>query len=313
MALPRIFASGVYGSDYDVWSAWSFTDRGTRNRLALTIGPDDYCLAVGMMKRDTPAHERGRLISLIKVYPELVSTPDFVHPNKWRQSLKDYGERWMYALPIRSVERFSPPPLRADVLPRIASRNLYRVVGRHYVELTPDEVKRVLTFPRVDEPDIYRPASTTFTRRTSGKRRGPKPSPRSRQLSPRSGPAATYRLELVGPACAHVIKPLRLTHNFKVMKIGFSRDPERRLEQINAFLPCQESLRWRLADQYWHKDEINAWAMEQEIFDIFEELKRYPLKGEIICCSDDEVQRIWASAARTAQRPTKPVYVPLDE
>ncbi len=304
-----MFASGVYGSDYDVWGAWSFSDVGTRNKLAREIGPDDYCLAIGMMNADTPAHERGRLISLIKIGPELIDTPQLVHPDKWRQSLRDYGERWMHGFPIRSVERFDNPPLRADILPRIAAKNLYRVVGRHFVELTPAEVTRVLSLPRTPDTNIYSTPVSAFASRLLRTRRGPRPAPGTRTLKSTSGPAATYQLELRGNALAEVVESLSLDGRAKVWKIGFSTNPERRLQQVNAYMPCEEGLCWKLVDQQWHEDEINAWAMEQRIFDLLQDQGINPIKGEIVCVRVVQLDEAWNEARRTARRPTEPVVV----
>lgn len=72
--MPRIFASGVFGSDYHLWGAWSFSDKGTRDRLARIIEPEDWCLAIGMTSTHTPEHERGRLLALLKIGPELIET-----------------------------------------------------------------------------------------------------------------------------------------------------------------------------------------------------------------------------------------------
>jgi len=175
MGLPRIFASGVYGSDFDVWGAWSFSDAGTRDRLGSIIGPDDYCLSIGMTSQDdVPEHERGRLLALIKIGPEPVMTKDLVHPRKWTESVRHYGDRWMYGYPIRSVERFDDRPLRSEILPRIDRENLYRKVGRHFVELTPGEVKRVLALPRTPDTNIYTTPRSAFARHLRKKRRGPK-------------------------------------------------------------------------------------------------------------------------------------------
>lgn len=313
MSSPRIFASGVYGSDFDVWGAWSFSDAGTRNKLGEEIGPDDYCLSIGMTGSDTPEHERGRLLALVKIGPEQILTPELVHPDKWRQSVQRYGERWMHAFPIRSVERFDEPPLRSLILPRIGKENLYRTVGRHFVELSPIEVDRVLALPRTPDMNIYTTAISAFASRLLKSRRGPIPKPGRRTLTAKSGPAATYCLELVGPAVAKVIEPLGLNPSKRIFKVGFSSNPERRKGEINAYLPCEEALCWTLVRAQWHEDEINAWAMEQRIFDLLEERELPPLKGEIVCAEPDEFGSYWATALRTAERPTSPVTVPMED
>ena len=114
--MPRIFASGVFGSDYDLWGAWSFTDRGTRDRLAETISDEDWCLAIGMTSTHSPVHERGRLLALLKIGPELIRTQEMVEPEHWRRTVELHGPgKWLYGFPIKYVERFEIGP---DGLPR---------------------------------------------------------------------------------------------------------------------------------------------------------------------------------------------------
>lgn len=313
MARPRIFATGVFGSDFDVWGAQSFTDAGTRDRLGREFGPNDYCLTIGMTsKADVPEEERGRLLALIKLGSEPVMTADLVEPRKWQESLNRYGQRWMYAFPVRSVERFDAPPLRSVVLPRI-DRRLYRKVGRHYVELTPDEVDRVLALPRTPDTNIYSTPIREFASRLRNSRRGPKPSSKTRTLSPKSGPAVTYSLKLVGTLAGDLKKALGLSADKDILKVGFSTNFNRRLAAINAYFPCEEALRWEEYASQGHEDEINAWAMEQRVFDLLQKDGISPTKGEIFCASLGDLEEAWGKATQTAKRPNNPVVVDIDE
>jgi hypothetical protein len=314
MARPRIFATGVYGSDFDLWGAQSFSDAKTRDKLGRIIGPNDYCLTIGMTSQnDVPEHERGRLLALVKIGPEPIMTEQLVHPRKWQESLKNYGDRWRFGFPIRSVERFDDRPLRSDILPRIGRENLYRVVGRHFVELTPQEVTRVLALPRTPDTNIYTTPVSAFASRLLGKRRGPRPSRKTRTLSPKSGPAVTYCLELAGTLAGPMKEALGLSPNEQILKIGFSTSLDRRADAINSYLPCEEALCWKPMKTQWHEDEINAWSMEQQIFDLIEQAGIERLKGEIVCLSPDKLNDVWEQARRTAKRPSGKIAVEVDD
>lgn len=308
--LHRVFASGVYGSDFHLWGAVAFSNEGTRDRLARTIGPDDLILTIGMME-DTPEEERGRLLALSRVSAVAVRTEDVVDPDHWHRSVERYGQRWRFGLAIRTVERLTDLPLRSEILPRIAEKNLFRQLGSHYVELTPAEAAAVLALPRTPDLNIYTTARSGFLSRLSGNRRGMRPSPGTRTLTTESGPAATYLLELEGAALAAVVQPLGLSLTQKIMKVGFSKAPNRRLSEINAYLPCEGSLIWGLKRFQWHDDEINAWAMEQRIFDILEERGIGCLKGEIYAVTDSDMHSAWQLALRTTQRPASAVLLPV--
>lgn len=313
MARPRIFATGVYGSDFHVWGAQSFSDAKTRNKLGELMGPDDFCLTVGMTSElDVPEHERGRLLALTKIGPEQIMTADLVHPRKWQESLARYGPRWLYGFPVRSVERFDDPPLRSVILPRIAKDNLYMALARYFVELQPEEVERVLALPRHLDTNIYTTPRSAFATRLRKKHRGPKPSKlQTRVLSHTSGPADTYCLELVGQLAGAIQKTLRRAPEERVFKVGYTASIDRRLLEINAYMPCEKALYWREIKTQTHDDEINAWAMEQRIFDLLDDRGIECIKGEIFCATSDQVEHAWTEALITTERPKDPVIVAI--
>lgn len=279
--VPRIFASSVHGSDLDRWGAWGFTDRGTRDKLGAVIGLDDYVLSIGTGSAPTPDHERGRLIALMKIGSTPIETREMVEPAFWTENvLKNGTERWTHGFPIKSAERFDgvPLPSRSAILPRIDNDNLYRVVARHFIELSPDEVTRVLALPRTADLDIYASPVSAFASRLLRNRNGPPPLTGTRILSAASGPAATYVMKLTGSLAIDAARPIQRATPAAVFKIGFSNDPERRLRQLNAYLPCDETLCWSKVLTQWHEDEINAWAMEQAMFRLVDEGAAYRFK-----------------------------------
>lgn len=314
--MPRIFASGVFGSDYDLWGAWSFTDRGTRNKLAETISDEDWCLAIGMTSTHTPVHEQGRLLALLRIGPELIRTQEMVEPEHWQRTVKLHGPgKWLYGFPIAHVERFEAGPdglpRRRDILPRIDAENRYMQVGRFFMELDVEETARVLALPRTRDPNIFRTPVSEFAARLLKARNGPPPSSGTRLLSAKSGPAATYLMVLGGSACDAVIAPIAADRSKSVWKVGFSRDPERRLGELNAYLPSDATLHWRLIRAQWHEDEINAWAMEQRIFALVTERRANRFKGEMLCDSEGLVEALWNEALQSTCRPRGPVEVEI--
>lgn len=312
--MTRIFASGVFASDYDLWAAWSFTDRGTRDKLARIIGDDDWCLAIGMTSTYTPEHERGRLLALLRIGPDLIATREMVEPGHWRRTVEEHGVgKWEHGFPIRSVERFVPGvdglPARREVLPRVDAENRYMQVGRYFLELTSDEVARVLALPRTVDASIYQSASSAFSSRLRRGFTGPPPNVGTRLLTTASGPAATYLALLSGSAATTVAQPVLACPRDLVWKVGFSNAPDRRLTELNAHLPCAGSLRWELTRTQWHEDEINAWAMEQRIFELVTLRGADRFKGEMIAASREFVDTLWTDARASAVRPSHPVEV----
>lgn len=280
--------------------------------MASEIGPDDYVLSIGTTGLETPKHEQGKLLALMKIGPELIATRDAVSADFYSESVATYGEKWPFAFPIKSAERFTPTILRTDALPRIGEKNLYRTLARHYVELTPSEVQSVLSLARVTEQNLYSSPRSAFASRMRKAGAGaPPPASGTRLLSHNSGPAVTYLMELTGTAIFHVSEQVIRAEGHRIFKIGFSNDHLRRLKEMNAHLPCEISLHWHLLTTQLHDDEINAYALEQEIFRILERRGVNRFKGEMVEAELSTVQDAWEEARKTATRPDTPIVVDL--
>jgi len=241
-----------------------------------------------------------------------IETRSMVEPAFYEEHVRRTGkEPWPFGFPIKSAEAFEPKPLRSEILPRIAKDNLHRVLGRYFVELTPQEVELVLGLPKRMVSDIYSTPLAAFSARLRSGPTGPAPSLKMRTLSPQSGPAATYLMHLSGSAYQHITSRIAAPDQL-VFKVGYSNDPNRRRNELNAYLPCEESLCWTRDREQWHDDEINAYAMEQEIFRlVLNEPQANRIKGEIIVANRETIDRIWATALSTSSRPVSPPTVEL--
>jgi len=309
----NIYASSEWGSNLERWGAWGFTDKKTRDRLARTIKPDDYVLSIGTRGKETSETERGRLLLLMRIGTELIATRDLVDPEYWNKIVaqKGVGEPWPFGFPIKSAERFDNPPLRSMILPRLDKENLHITLARHFIQLTREEVGAVLSLPRTPDTNIYSTPTTAFASRMRGQGKGPPPFIGSRTLTTMSGTAATYCMELTGAAASHLIEPLKKESGQSVFKVGFSNDPDRRRGELNAFLPCESTAHWFKVRVQWHDDEINAWALEQEIFNILGNSGINRFKGEMIIATRSEIEAAWEAARKSAQRPEHEVIIPI--
>jgi hypothetical protein len=154
--MVQIFASGFYGFDLDRWAAFSFSRESTRDRLLRTMRPGDYALHFipgNATKADIGI--RGRLMALLRLDLRAVRTADWVDP-EW-ESRADI-DRWPYALPILEVLTFESPPRIRDIIPRFYEKGLMRSASTFFVQLTSEEVDRVLSLKTDSEKQgLYRP------------------------------------------------------------------------------------------------------------------------------------------------------------
>ncbi|WP_336976346.1 GIY-YIG nuclease family protein [Brevundimonas nasdae] len=317
--LPKIYATLAWGFSPELWGSIGFSTEKVRNNLAdeLRRSPG-LVLTMGTMGEETAETERGRLLGLHKMATRPIPTQDTVDPDRWVEHVAGNGghPKWPFGLPIISAERFLSLPLRVQLLPRFHDENLHRKLASNYELLTPEEVVRVLAQPREAVPKIWASPRASFsTRILTRPPNGPPPARGQRMLSAHSGPAATYCFRLVGSALAHVTRYVTpSTSGLEVFKVGFSNSPDRRLRELNAYLPDEATLGWKMAWAQWHGDEINAWTMEQQVFRILRARQVKHIKGEIFAATEAQIRDVFIEAQRVAERPEHaPVVAVGDE
>lgn len=296
-----IYASLVHGIDLDRWGAFGFSKEVVRDQLARELQEGDLVLSIGTMGEPTPEPLRGRLLALMKVGRRQVFTQDYVEPQHWANHLAGNNgvPRWPYGLPIISAEVFSEPlPEKNVALPRFKEANLHMKLATNYERLTPDEEMLVLKQLRETAPSIYQAQSASFMAGLLQRRPGPPPSTSPRIISRTSGAAATYLLRLEGKMAVDFSGS-----KLVIAKGGFSTDPIRRLKEINSFLPDENLLRWSIELEQWHIDEVNAYAMEQELFRQLSIEGFLHLKGELYRGDPRRLRTAWYSALQNAIRP----------
>lgn len=311
--VPKIFATLAWGFDPEHWGAVGFSNEGVRNRLASELwSSDGLVLTMGTTGEETPVELRGRLLGLHRLGTMAIATEELVEPQRWQDHICDNGgePKWPFGLPIREAEEFDDPPLRAELLPRLHKENLHRKLASNYELLTAEEARRVLALPRRRVERIWASVAADFAAHLTKPPKGPRPSPGQRVLSRSSGPAATYCFRLEGSAIALVSANIAPSwRQWTVYKVGFSNDPERRRRELNAYLPDEATLRWATFMAQWHADEINAWAMEQEVFRQLLSRSAAHVKGEILAARPSVLEASWSAAIGSARRPGGPVLV----
>ena len=315
---PKIFATLAWGFAPDQWGAIGFSLETIRNQLADELRRSGgLVLTMGTMGVETAEPERGRLLGLHTLGTRPVATEELVERGMWAEHLMENGgaPKWPFGLPIISAERFTELPLRARLLPRLHDENLHRKLASSFEPLTTEETARVLGCRREAVAEIWSsPAGAFVGHVLPRKPTGPPPTLGQRLLTATSGPAATYCFRLKGRALPQVARGIvGWPSDLVIYKVGFSNDPNRRLRELNAYLPDEAALGWEPAWAQWHTDEINAWAMEQAVFRVLVARKAKHIKGEIFAAREDKMQSAFTEAQRIAGRPAGPVAVTVGE
>lgn len=124
----RLFAKSEFGPASDRWPALSFSSHKIATDFANAYRRGrDFVVYVGTSdpeKTELPEH-RQRLLSILSVEPRApISTRDLVPADTWERTIRRWGVRWEWSLPIvATYDVLSVPPAH-DTMPQT-----YRSLG----------------------------------------------------------------------------------------------------------------------------------------------------------------------------------------
>jgi hypothetical protein len=100
----RLYAKSEFGPASDHWPALSFSSRKIASDFAAIYRQDrDFVVYVGTgdpEKTEKPEH-RQRLLSVLTVEPRApISTRELVPVETWESTIRRWGNRWEWSLPI---------------------------------------------------------------------------------------------------------------------------------------------------------------------------------------------------------------------
>jgi hypothetical protein len=74
-------------------------------------------------------------------------------------------------------------------------------------------------------------------------------------------------------------------------------------------MPDEAKLGWDFVHTEWHRDEINAYGMEQEVFAQLKRAGAERFKGEMVAATESMLLEAWIAARVQAKRPTESVAI----
>jgi hypothetical protein len=144
----RLFAKSEFGPASDRWPALSFS----KHKIASDFANEyrrgrDFIIYVGTGDPDKTelAEHRQNLLSILSVEPRApISTRDLVPPDVWERTVRQWGRRWEWSLPIIAAYDTVGFPSARDIIPQT-----YRSLGGlqnlgRCVEVTGTEYRNLL-------------------------------------------------------------------------------------------------------------------------------------------------------------------------
>lgn len=316
-----MWITSFWGFGPEQWGCIGFSDAGKRDYFIRNSRPGAL-VAVYVTKHRGPDDERGKIIGFLEVSHEGGSLKNFISGDLWAQTKKDPESRgkWSYALKVTRAWRIirEEQPLVDDALPSSYSAGGAIHVGAQGVIITREEAARLHALTVYEVP-VYGQRSK-ISPGIQSLRNGLKPSQAIQPptepywVGETDGPKHLYILRLRGDVAQYLGRSASELEDKEIIKVGFSKSPLARRDQIQAAYPAG-MYRWEVfypqtippAAPYPNAQVAIAGedAMKERLIDDGAE----SLGGEFFLADTGLVYRTWFAGKLAAEKKSKGMQV----
>jgi len=309
-----VWLTSFWGFAPDQWGCIGFADENRRNRFLSRTGSRTL-VAIYVTKAKGPEEMRGKVVGVLEVSRTTGHASEFISGDRWAEKERDPASRgkWPFAIQATRAWRIVPEDWRRveDLLPQAYASAHPELIGASGVKMDAVEAERLFELDAYEVP-VYGqtgPVDTTITTLETAL------SP-SRAISPPTapyivgetdGPKHLYILKLQGDTAAWLGRPAKSVDGRWIIKVGFSRSPLTRRDQIQSAYP-RGAFQWsvlRPADLSLPAPYSNARvaiagedAMKARLVDEKAEV----LGGEFFLAEEWLVHKTWTAGRVAAER-----------
>lgn len=306
--VPNVWLRAFYG--FDPWEAGyiGWTKEPDRNWMITNASDGDLILIYGAESDETERTNRRQLLGFLQI--EITPVSDGERSSEYaklRKVQKGWQDKWRHGLIVRRAWRIERRIEVGHLLPETYDPRSARFMGREQARLSRHEVEQVLQLP-VTEVDVWGEASVG-ERGASPIRfelifrpsLGITPVFGTRHASYEDGDHWLYLLRYNGDASAFIGRDRHALVRKAVVKIGYSNDVSRRLDEVNKGIPPKAAHRWGLAlKSAPYPDGQSAKESEDRLKEMFNS-KFESLGAEFFCGDENQMLATFASAPAVAQ------------
>lgn len=301
----EVWLTSFWGFYPQEWGCLGFSSEGYRNRFLRETKPG--ALVAIYVTQSSPEKEmRGKVVGFLEVSHEKGDIQEFLSPSEYEAKQGEpYSEgRWSYALRVTRAWQIAPEEWKSveELFPDTFSTSQARVIGAQGVRVANEEVK---TFSQLTVHEL-----SVF-----GQKEQPlaELGPLQKALTPSSavmparnpyivtetdGPKHLYIMRLTGDLSVYLGKDLSDQEDLMIVKVGFSKSPLTRRNQIQNSYP-DGTYKWEIifpSDVYSEPPYPNAEvAIKGEDAMKSQLIKRgsTSLGGEFFLAHENDVHKVW--------------------
>lgn len=247
-----VWLTSFWGFAPDQWGCIGFSDEPKRSRFLAKTQPG-VLVAIYVTKNKGAVLERGKVVGVVEVSHEAGHAQKFISGDQWARKEADQisRDKWLFALRVTRAWRIAPEDQQnvEDIFTASYSVGGSQHIGAAGVPLGPEEVEKLLQL------DVYEVPVYGISRQIDGTvvtletaltpSRAIPPPTTGYWVGETDGPKHLYIMGLEGDIAAYLGRSPKSVEDKEIIKVGFSKSPMSRRDQIQANYPVG-AFRWKI-------------------------------------------------------------------
>lgn len=239
-----IWLTSFWGFEPSNWGCIGFSDEPKRTGFLRRTRPGTL-VAIYVTKGRGAQDMRGKVVGLLETSHRIGNIKEFISGDRWAEKEREQTSKgkWSYAVEVTRAWKVIPEQWKPveELLPTAYSSAHAEFIGGYGVPINKVEAKRLLSLEVVEVPVYRQHRQVADTIQPLGTALSPSPAVRPSQapylVSEQDGPKYLYILELKGDIAAYLGRSLDEVEGKSIIKVGFSKSPLTRRDQIQSAYP----------------------------------------------------------------------------
>jgi hypothetical protein len=307
-----VWLTSFWGFDPASWGCIGFADEGKRSRY-LSQSKSGSLVAIYVTKNKGPHEMRGKVVGVLEMSHQVGHAREFISGDRWAKKEADPDSRgkWLFAVKATRAWRIAPEDWQPveTLLPQAYGSAHPEFIGASGVRVGAEESERLLELDVYEVP-VYgqtEPVDPTIqTLQTAlHPSRAVRPPSLPYWVGETDGPKHLYILELGGDTAAYLGRSNEELDGKRIVKVGFSKSPLSRRDQIQAAYPVGQ-FHWEvrlpkeIPKQAPYPNADVAIAGEDAMKKRMVDGKAESLGGEFFLAEEWMIQSAWSAGHYTA-------------
>jgi hypothetical protein len=310
-----VWLTSFWGFAPESWGCIGFTKEHMRDKFLRSTKGDTSFVYIYVTKTKGPKNMRGKVVGCYEITRQAGFIESFVAGDILAKSEAEVGRRgkWKYSLEASRAWRIAEEDWKPveELFPTSYYNDKARHIGAQGVQVQPDEAERLLALTVYEVP-VYGQthkidSSVTTFENAIKPSKAVHPATEPYWVGETDGPKHLYILYLAGDIAAYLGRKPEQVEGKRIVKVGFSKSPLSRRDQIQAAYPVG-SFKWEVlfpdeipAEPPYPNAEV-AIAGEDAMKKRLQEAGCESLGGEFYLADENPIVLAWGAGLNAAKQ-----------